>query len=103
MGKKLVNVIGLWLIVKGVLNLILSFSVGNVIGLIFGVAAMCMFNMKVPYINYIVAVILIVIVCKNLLYNISHGQILYLIEGVLDAVCVYMLCANRDVKEYLTK
>lgn len=56
MGKKWVFGIGLYLILKGVLNLILGFSVSNIIMLIVGVVALVLMLNRVPYINYIVAV-----------------------------------------------
>ena len=58
MGKKWVFGIGLYLILKGVLNLILGFSVSNIIMLIVGVVALVLMLNRVPYINYIVAVFL---------------------------------------------
>lgn len=53
MGKKWVFGIGLYLILKGVLNLILGFSVSNIIMLIVGVVALVLMLNRVPYINYI--------------------------------------------------
>ena len=59
MGKKWVFGIGLYLILKGVLNLILGFSVSNIIMLIVGVVALVLMLNRVPYINYIVAAVLV--------------------------------------------
>ena len=48
MGKKWVFGIGLYLILKGVLNLILGFSVSNIIMLIVGVVALVLMLNRVP-------------------------------------------------------
>ena len=55
-GRKWVFGIGLYLIIKGALNLILGFSMSNLVMLIVSVVALVLMLNRVPYINYIVAV-----------------------------------------------
>ena len=86
MGKKWVFGIGLYLILKGVLNLILGFSVSNIIMLIVGVVALVLMLNRVPYINYIVAVFLAIMFLTHIGANLSNlgSQWIYLLEGLLD-------------------
>ena len=72
MGKKWVFGIGLYLILKGVLNLILGFSVSNIIMLIVGVVALVLMLNRVPYINYIVAVFLAIMFLTHIGANLSN-------------------------------
>ena len=103
MGKAIVNTIGVWLIVKSILNTILSFGLWNVIMIVLSVAVLYVFYLKIPYMNYVVAVLLLAVVLKNLWYNITNVQILYIIEGVIDLISAYFLCFNKEVKEYFAK
>ncbi len=100
MGKNISMCIGVWLIIKGILNLILGFSAGNLISLILAVVIIYIFNMGIKYSNYVVAVLLAIVVIKNLPYNISHFQVIYLLEAVVDAVCICFLVANKEVKQH---
>lgn len=103
MGRKISMWIGIWLVIKGVINLILGFSVGNVISLFAAGAIVYIFNLGIPYTNYIVAALMAIVIIKNLPYNISHVQILYLAEAVVDAIGVYILIANKEVNEHFKK
>ena len=103
MGRKIAMWIGIWLVIKGVINLILGFSVGNVISLLAAGAIVYIFNLGIPYANYIVAALMAIVIIKNLPYNISHVQILYLAEAVVDAIGVYILIANKEVTEHFKK
>ena len=58
-GKKWAFGIGLYLVVKSVLNLILGFSGANIVMLILAVAALVLMLGRIPYIQYIVAVWLV--------------------------------------------
>lgn len=99
-GRNLVGIISGWLVIKGILNLILGFGVGNIIILAVTVA-LCYFMLNgTKYMNYVAAVLIAAVVLKNLWYNIKNVEILYLIEAVIDAVCVVQLVANKDIKEH---
>ena len=103
MGKKWVFGIGLYLILKGVLNLILGFSVSNIIMLIVGVVAL-MLN-RVPYINYIVAVFLAIMFLTHIGANLSNlgSQWIYLLEGLLDLGAAAVLVFEKNVKAFFGK
>lgn len=62
-----------------------------------------MFGLGVPYLNYITSVLLAIVVVKNLPYNITHFQILYLAEAVIDVVCIMILVANQEVKKHFER
>ena len=101
-GKTFVTVVGGWMILKGIINLLISFNMGNIISLLVSVALAALMVVGIKYSNYIVAVILALIVIKNLGYNISTGALLYLAEAVVDVFCVIGLVASKEVKEYLS-
>ena len=75
-GKKIAGAIGIWLVIKGILNLILGFSMGNLITLAVSVLLAFLLLQGIPYLNYITAVLLAVVVLKNLVYNIRNFEVL---------------------------
>ena len=91
MGKKWVFGIGLYLILKGVLNLIL-------------VALVLMLN-RVPYINYIVAVFLAIMFLTHIGANLSNlgSQWIYLLEGLLDLGAAAVLVFEKNVRAFFGK
>jgi exosome complex RNA-binding protein Rrp42 (RNase PH superfamily) len=99
-GQKIVLGVGVWLVVKSLINLVLGFGFGNILSLIIAAVLTAVMIAGVPYTNYVTAVIVAIVVIKNLPYNISNAQIFYLIEAVIDVVAVVLLCASRDVKEH---
>ena len=103
MGKTIVKIIGLWFVIKSILNIALEFNLWNVLGLFFCVIVMYLFNLKVPYSNYIVAIILVFAAGKNFWHNITNFQIIYLTEAVIDILCACLLMANKSVREYFAK
>lgn len=104
-GKKWVFGIGLYLIVKSVLNLLLGFSASNLIMLIVSVVALVLMLSRVPYINYIVAVFLAIMFLMHVGNNISNfgSQWLYLLEGLLDVGAAAVLVFEKNVKAYFGK
>lgn len=102
-GKKLSVLVGIWLMIKGVLNLLLGFSIGNFITLIAAVVFAYVLYIGMPYANYIIGALVAIIVIANLPYNLLHLQIIYLVEAVIDAYCVYMLFTNANIKEHCSK
>lgn len=103
MGRKIVSGIGWWLVVKAALNLVLGFSMGNAIILLVTSVIVYMFRLGVPYLNYIAAFLLAIVVVKNLPYNITHFQILYLAEAVIDVICIVILITNQEVKKHFER
>lgn len=104
-GKKWVFGIGLYLIVKSVLNLLLGFSASNLIMLIVSVVALVLMLSRVPYINYVVAVFLAIMFLMHVGNNISNfgSQWLYLLEGLLDVGAAAVLVFEKNVKAYFGK
>lgn len=103
MGRKIAAGIGLWLVIKACLNIALEFSTENAIMLLATVIITYMFGVGVPYLNYITSVLLAIVVVKNLPYNITHFQILYLAEAVIDVVCIVILVTNQEVKKHFER
>lgn len=102
-GKKIAMGIGVWMVIKGVLNLLMGFGLGNIISLVIAVVLAVLVMAGVPYCNYVVAVILGIGVLKNLPYNLMNFQIIYLLEAVVDVVCLLMLVIQRDVKAHFER
>lgn len=99
-GRNLVGIIGGWLVIKSIINLILGFSFGNIVTLIAAAALAFLMLKGIPFMNYVTAVLVGAVVLKNLGYNIKNVEILYLVEAVIDAVCVVQLVINKDIKEH---
>lgn len=99
-GKQFALMIGTWFVIKGVINLILGFSLGNLLTLVVSVALAYFLVMGTPYLNYVAAGFTAVVVLINLPYNLSHFQILYLIEAVIDVAAIVLLVTNADVKKH---
>ena len=96
-GKKMITVVGAYMILKGILNLILGFSANNVVSLLF--AAVLIFAMlkRIPYSQYVTAIFLV-----NLPANLSNlgSNWIYLVEGLLDVGAAAILAFHKDVKDY---
>ena len=99
-GRNLIGITGLWFIIKGILNLVLGFSFGNVVTLVLFAALAYLMLQKKPMTNYITAVLLVAIVLIHIKDNIKGFQMLYLAEAAIDCVCAFTLVANKDVREY---
>lgn len=102
-GKTFVTGISIWIVVKSLLNLILGFGFGNLITLVVAVGLAIVLMANVPYMNYVVSVLLGIVVLKNLPYNLMNFQILYLLEAVVDVICIVILVAVKDVKNLFSK
>ena len=101
-GRKWVFGIGLYLIIKGALNLILGFSMSNLVMLIVSVVALVLMLNRVPYINYIVAVFLALMFLMHVGSNISNlgSQWIYLLEGLLDLGQQPCWCLKRMSRHF---
>ena len=100
-GRKWVFGIGLYLIIKGALNLILGFSMSNLVMLIVSVVALVLMLNRVPYINYIVALMFLMHVGSNI-SNLG-SQWIYLLEGLLDLGAAAVLVFEKNVKAFFGK
>lgn len=100
-GRNLATVIGLYIIVKAVINMILGDSFGNII---FAVVEALALYTGLMYINYVVAVLLALVFVLNLKNNITNigDNWFYLVEGVIDVFCAFALFRNKDIKGHFT-
>ena len=104
-GKKIATGIGLYIIIKSVLNLILGGGFMSFLGsLILAVVFLFMLVMGVKYTNYIVGVWCILTVATNVETNVANlgfnKYLIYLIEGIIDLIAGVMLFANNDIKAH---
>lgn len=102
-GKTFVTGISIWIVIKSLLNLILGFSFGNLITLVVAVGLAILLMANVPYMNYVASVLLGIVVLKNLPYNLMNFQILYLLEAIVDVICIILLVTVKEVKELFLK
>ncbi len=104
-GKKWVMGIGIYFIIKCVLNLILGFSASNVLMLIVMIVAFVLMLIKIPYIRYIVAAFLAILFLANIGNSIANfgSNWIYFIEGILDIGCAAVLVFEKNVKAFFGK
>ena len=98
-GGKWSALIGAYIIVKGIINLILGFSVGNVVTLIISAVLAFLLMKGVPYMNYVVGAYLAIISVVNLIPNITEHHWFYLAEGILDLIAAFVLFTSKKVQE----
>ncbi len=104
-GKKLSAVVGIYVIIKALLNLILGFSFVNVLMLIVSGVIFVLLYKRIPYCNYIVAVYLALVFLAHFwtnITNLGNGFVywIYLAEGILDLLAGATLAFNKNVKAY---
>ena len=100
-GRTLAVVVGAYMVIKMVINLILGGSVGDLIYTIIEALALVTGLM---YINYVVAGLLVLVMLLNLKNNISNfsSNWFYLVEGIIDIGAAVLLVLNKDIKEHFT-
>ncbi len=104
-GKNITMAVGIYLIVKSVLNLILGFSFTNVLMLIIAGVIFVLLYKHVPYCNYIIAVYLGLVFIAHFWTNItnlgnSFVYWIYLLEGIIDLLAGLLLAFNKNVRAY---
>ncbi|MBP0973492.1 MAG: hypothetical protein J5851_06250 [Oscillospiraceae bacterium] len=104
-GRTIVTFFGAYLIGKSVLNLILGFSMGNIISLVIAVVIAALWFFGVKYTNYIVTVILLFVVVWHLKDNITGfpGTWLYLTEAVVDIAVAACTVFVPDIKAHFER
>lgn len=101
-GRNFALIIGAYLIVKAILNMIIgSDPIGN---LVYSIIEAIALYTGLQYINYIVAGITLIVVLTNLKNNLSDisANWIYLIEAAIDVFCAGLLIAQKDIKEHFT-
>ncbi len=104
-GKKWVVGIGLYLMVKSILNLFLGFSASNVVTLVVSLVIFVLLVQRVPYIQYIVAVYLALLFLAHIGTNITNfsSNWIYVLEGLLDVGCAAVLVFEKNVKAFFRR
>lgn len=100
-GRNFALCIGLYLIVKSVVNMILGGGIGDIIYSVIEAAALLTGLM---YINYVVAAAMALVVLLHLKNNLMHpiDNLIYLIEAFIDVVFAVFLVTNKSIKEHFT-
>ena len=100
-GRNISLFIGVYFIIKSVLNMILGGSFGNII--YSAIEAVALYT-GLQYINYVVAGITALVVILNLKNNITNigSNWIYLIEAVIDIGCCVLLVEVSDVKQHFS-
>lgn len=102
-GRNVATVIGVYLIIKSVLNMVIGggLSIGSLLIAVGG--ALALFS-GMQFVNFVVAGILFIVAVVHLPANISNfgSNWIYLIEGVIDIVCAVLLVTRDDIKAHFT-
>lgn len=107
-GRKISLAVGIYAIVKSVLNLILGFSFVNVLMVLVAGVILVLLLKKIPYCNYIIAVYFALVFLAHFwtnVTNLGNGFVywIYLAEGLLDLGAGALLAFNKDVKSYFNQ
>ncbi len=102
-GRKLAIVIGIYLIAKAILNMVISGSFA-LKDLVLGIIEALALYTGLMYINYVVAVLCLLVVLTNLKTNLSDisSHLIYLIEAAIDVACAVLLITHKDIKEHFS-
>lgn len=102
-GRNMVTAMGVYIIVKAVLNMVIAGGI-SVFGLLWAVLLAVLLFMGFQYTNICVGAVLFLIAVVHLPTNISNfgSNWLYFIEGVIDIVCAVLLVTKNDIKEHFT-
>ncbi|MBE6862296.1 MAG: hypothetical protein E7497_05295 [Ruminococcus sp.] len=102
-GRRLSVGIGVYLIIKCVVNMIIGGGL-DISGLLIAASITCALWLGIKYTNFVIAGILALIVLVHLPANISNigSNLIYLIEAVIDIGCAVLLCTNSNIKGHFT-
>ena len=102
-GRTIATAIGVYLIVKSVLNMVIGGGLSIISLLTAIVGALALFS-GVQFVNIIVAGILFVVAVIHLPANISNfgSNWIYLLEGIADIACAVLLVTKDDIKAHFT-
>jgi hypothetical protein len=92
-GGKWMSLIGAYMIVKGIVNLILGFSVGNIVTLLISGVLAFLIIKGVPYMNYVtgayLALMSVIHIIPNIQGQIRAGHIIHIWHALDDQECEY--------------
>lgn len=102
-GRNVATAIGVYLIIKSVLNMVIGggLSIGSLLIAVGG--ALALFS-GMQFVNFVVSGILFIVAVVHLPANISNfgSNWIYLIEGIIDIVCAVLLVTRDDIKAHFT-
>lgn len=101
-GRMITLIVGIYLILKILLNMVLNGLNLNVGELIIAVAEALVLYAGLMFSNYVVAVLLLIVVLMHLGDNLKNlgSNLIYFLEGIIDAVCAVAICALPSVREH---
>ena len=104
-GRTILLFFGAYLIGKSILNLVLGFSVGNIVSVAVAVVMAGLLFFGVKFTNYIIPAFLAGVVLLHLKANIDGfpGTWLYLTEGLLDLAVAGTILFQPDIKAYFNR
>ncbi len=102
-GRRIAVAVGVYLIVKTVLNMIIGGGfdfAGTVTSLVLAVGLYS----GLQYVNIAVGVVIAVTVLRHIGYNVTHlpSTLIFVIEAVVDAGCLVLLIVKNEVREHFT-
>lgn len=102
-GRNIATAIGVYMIIKSVLNMVIGggLSIGS---LLIAVGGACMLFSGMQFVNFVIAGILFIVAVVHLPSNISNfgSNWIYLLEGIADIVCAVLLVTKDDIKAHFT-
>ncbi len=100
-GRNIALIVGVYFILKAVLNLILG---GGILDVITSAIEAALLYTGLMYVNYVIAVIVAIVFLKHIGKNIINiGQnLIYLLEGIVDLICAVVICLSGNVREHFT-
>lgn len=99
-GKNTCIVIGGYMVVKSIINLVMGPGLGNVITLVVSVVLAFTLIAGIKYFNFITAAYLVVIFLMHVAGNIAGHHWFYLAEGIIDVICAFLLVAGSGVRAH---
>ena len=102
-GRAMATAIGVYLIIKSVLNMMIGGGL-SVFSLLKAIGGAVVLFSGMQYVNIAVAGILFLVAVIHLPSNISNfgSNWIYLIEGIIDIVCAVLLVTKDDIKAHFT-
>lgn len=102
-GRAVATGIGVYLIIKSVLNMVIGGGL-NILGLLTSIGGAVLLFSGMQYVNIAIAGILFIVAVVHLPANISNfgSNWLYLLEGIIDIACAVLLVAKDDIKAHFT-
>ncbi|MDE6780281.1 MAG: hypothetical protein K2J40_02315 [Ruminococcus sp.] len=102
-GRAFATSVGIYLIVKSVLNMIIGgeLSISSLLIAIGGALALVS---GMQFVNFVVAGILFIVAVTHFPANISNfgSNWIYLVEGIIDIACAVLLVTKDDIKAHFT-